>query len=333
MKIAVFHNLPAGGAKRVLDEEVKFLSKKHEVTVFKCDGGIKVRDLFILRKLHQKLAEKINQRGFAVCLVHPDKLTQAPFLLRYLRIPSLYYCEELLRIGYEKELEFKDKVVFFKKWYENMTRILRKKIDQDNARAATKIFVGSDYIKEKVKKAYGKKAEICPCGVDTSVFHSPKTKKIKQLLFIGEKEKINGFDLAKEVVNLLNNQVKLKIISGFKLTDSQLAAEYSRSFATLCISYNEPFGLVALESMACGTPVLAVNAGGYKETILDGKTGFLLKRNPKEFAEKVLYLIKHTQIRKRMGIIGRKHVIKNFSWQTHNQKLEKCLIKLAAYEV
>ncbi len=348
MKIAVFHNLPPGGAKRVLGEEVKFLSKKHEITAFKYDYKIKRRlpsfldrldqdfqSLFILRKLHKKLAEKINQGGFEICLVHPDKLTQAPFLLRYLRVPSLYCCEELLRIAYEKELEFKDRVIFFKKWYEDMTRILRKKIDKNNAQAATKIFVGSNYIKEKVNKAYGKKAKTCPFGVDVKIFLPKGFKKEKTLLFIGGKEKVPGFYFAQKCIRLIPKSIRpnLKVISFSKnklrLSDDELAAEYSRAFATLCTSYNEPFGLVPLESMASGTPVLAVNDGGYKETIIDGETGFLLKRDPEEFAEKIIYLIEHPEVVERMGKAGRQHVIKNFSWKKHVQLLEQELRKLA----
>lgn len=348
MKIAVFHNLPPGGAKRVLDEEVKFLSKKHKVTVFKYSYKIKGRapsflgrldrdfqNLFILRKLHKKLAEKINQGSFDICLVHPDKLTQAPFLLRYLRVPSLYCCEELLRITYEKELEFKDRVIFFKKWYEDIARILRKKIDKNNAQAATKIFVGSNYIKEKVNKAYGKKAKTCPFGVDVKIFLPKGVRKEKTLLFIGEKEKVPGFYFAQECLKLIPKSIRpnLKVISfsrnKLRLSDDELAQEYSRALATLCTSYNEPFGLVSLESMACGTPVLAVNDGGYRETVLDGKTGFLLRRDPKEFAEKILYLIKHPKVVTNMGVRGRQHVIKNFGWEKHVQILEQELRKLA----
>lgn len=348
MKIAVFHNLPLGGAKRVLDEEVKFLSKKHKVMVFKYSYKIKERapsflgrldrdfqNLFILRKLHKELAEKINQGGFDVCLVHPDKLTQAPFLLRYLRVPSLYCCEELLRIAYEKELEFKDEVVFFKKWYEDMARILRKKIDKNNAQAATKIFVGSNYIREKVNKAYGKKAKTCPFGVDVKIFLPKGVKKEKTVLFIGEKEKVPGFYFAQECLKLIPENIRpnLKTISFSKnklrLRDDELAAEYSRAFATLCSSYNEPFGLVPLESMACETPVIAVEEGGYRETVIDGETGFLLKRDPKEFAKKIIYLVEHPEVVEKIGKAGRQHVIKNFSWEKHIQILEQELQKLA----
>ena len=46
-------------------------------------------------------------------------------------------------------------------------------------------------------------------------------------------------------------------------------------FTVLPIIFPEPFGLVAIESMLCGTPVLALNNGAYRETIIDGKGGYV----------------------------------------------------------
>jgi len=52
------------------------------------------------------------------------------------------------------------------------------------------------------------------------------------------------------------------------------------------IRWNEPFGLVMIESMACGTPVLAFNEGAAPEVVADGETGYLC-RDEAEMVEKV----------------------------------------------
>lgn len=323
MKIAVFHNLPAGGARRTLDQEVSFLQEKHKVRVFsiapRLRGNRLKRDflnLVSLRDRHRFLAQKIN-KNFDFVLVHPDCLTQAPFLLKYLTIPSIYYCQELLRIAYERELAYFGPLPNM--LYEKATRLWRKRIDWQNAHSADIILTNSIYTQQKIKKAYGREAVVCYPGVDTRIFCKKKVKKINQLLFVGVKDRINGYDLALRLMDRLGPQFKLKVISGFKLTDGQLAEEYSRSLITLCLSINEPFGLVALESMACQTPVIAVAQGGYKETVLDGKTGYLVKRDARQIADKVCKLARNSKLARRLGIDARKHVRKNFSWGKHNE--------------
>ncbi len=66
------------------------------------------------------------------------------------------------------------------------------------------------------------------------------------------------------------------------LTDNaELPSIVRHAIATICVSKNEDFGMVAVESMASGVPVIAVAEGGYLETVIDGKTGILL---PSDFS-------------------------------------------------
>ena len=290
------------------------------------------KNFFELKKLHFLIADKIDSRNYNVCIVHPDKLTQAPFILRYLkRTPSVYYCEELLRIAYEKELRFRKKVNLFKKVYENITRIYRKNIDKSNARSATLILTSSEYNKKKIKKFYKKSAIVLYPGVNTRVFYKVSRKK-RQVLFVGGKEKMDGYELIKKAVKLAKAKEKFnfEVITFSKgREDKEISLKYSESILTLCASYNEPFGLIPLESMACKTPVIAVNQGGYKETIVDNKTGYLLKRDSKQFADKILYLIKNPKKVEYMGNNGRKLVIRKFSWEKHCSLLERKLLDIS----
>ncbi len=339
MRIAIFHNLPKGGALRVVNEQIKFLSKNHQVSVFTIDlkkfPSKSIRNFRLLKDFdnfvnlnfhHKSLAKTIDAKNFDIVLVHPDKLTQAPYLLRHLKTPCIYFCEELLRICYEKELEFVDDVGIFKKIYEQVTRKLRKQIDKDNAKSATRIVVASNYIKLKVKKAYGVEAFVCSLGVDTKVFkQNTNTSKLKlnQLLFIGEQNHINGFDFAKQVSVQMG--IPLKVVYGWKLSDKQMVQQYSNSIAILSTSYNEPFGLVPLEVQSAGGIVLAVNEGGYKETIVNNKTGFLLPRNTNAFVNKIKWLLKNNNKAKKLILEARQHIIKNYTWEIHGKCLEKLL--------
>ena len=361
MKIALFHNLPPGGAKRTVYEQVKHLSRYHEIHLFQLSGTdekfLSLRSFvksihiypfqlssnrlvsdyqkfFILPRIHKKMAQDINA---AVALIHADQYTQAPYILRYLKIPSLYFCQEMLRIAYEPELAFTDLVLFPKKYYESFTRQIRKLTDKSNAQAASLILTNSDYTGANVRRHFHTDTVTCHLGVDPQVFHPQKLPRKNELLLIDSPDKISGFDLVQAALDLLPRSTRpslrlLNFSSGRPtVSDShQIAKLYAASLAVLCTSFHEPFGLAPIESMACGTPVLAVNDGGYRETVLNGIMGWLLPRDPHAFAAKIHYLQKHPQVAKRMGIAGRAPVIKNFTWTKHNHLVEKSLCHLAS---
>jgi glycosyltransferase involved in cell wall biosynthesis len=71
--------------------------------------------------------------------------------------------------------------------------------------------------------------------------------------------------------------------------DAELRKLIQEAIATIYIPVDEDFGMSPVESMACGIPVIGVNDGGLKETILDGKTGILIHPDckPSDIAEAV----------------------------------------------
>jgi glycosyltransferase involved in cell wall biosynthesis len=69
--------------------------------------------------------------------------------------------------------------------------------------------------------------------------------------------------------------------------DTRLAVLYELATALLFTAPNEDWGIVPLEAMASGTPVLAVDAGGPRESIVHGETGWLLPANPRAFASQM----------------------------------------------
>ncbi len=110
------------------------------------------------------------------------------------------------------------------------------------------------------------------------------------------------------------------------ITDKELSGLYSGSSAVLFSAINEDYGYVPLEGMASSKPVISVNEGGPRETILEGKTGFLVN-SPKEMAEKMLYLTEHPGESTKMGRNGRKRVISNYSWEIFFKKFDNELSK------
>jgi glycosyltransferase involved in cell wall biosynthesis len=111
-------------------------------------------------------------------------------------------------------------------------------------------------------------------------------------------------------------------ISG--LTNRELSLLLSRACAFLFAPIKEPFGIVLLEAMAAGKPVIAVQEGGYVE-ICDPSFSFLLPPFPSAFAEKITYLQRHPQIARTMGLEGRKKVAA-YTWNRTAEQIEGFLL-------
>ncbi|MBY0123491.1 glycosyltransferase [Bacillus sp. S/N-304-OC-R1] len=78
---------------------------------------------------------------------------------------------------------------------------------------------------------------------------------------------------------------------------------------------SESFGVAAVESMACGVPVVVSNVGGLPEVVLEGKTGYVVpKENPKELAKAIRSLIDNKEKSREMGQAGIDHVKAHYNW-------------------
>jgi glycosyltransferase involved in cell wall biosynthesis len=86
----------------------------------------------------------------------------------------------------------------------------------------------------------------------------------------------------------------------------------------------EPFGLVIIEGMAMGKPVIATDAGGPREIIENGKTGILVPmRDSEAIAHAVLLLLRDDELRKKIGIAARKRVEAMFTAEKMTRQIEK----------
>lgn len=98
------------------------------------------------------------------------------------------------------------------------------------------------------------------------------------------------------------------------LQGEQLAEAYACSDMMVFPSATETFGNVVLESLACGTPVIGANAGGVKNIITEGKTGFLCEpKNPDSFLSSVYTLLDNKEMRTEMQIAAKSYAVAK-SW-------------------
>jgi glycosyltransferase involved in cell wall biosynthesis len=104
---------------------------------------------------------------------------------------------------------------------------------------------------------------------------------------------------------------------------------YSHATVFCCPSVYEPFGIINLEAMACGTPVVGSAVGGIPEVIIDGETGLLVSLeqratspfdplDPHQFsadlAAAINRLLGDPDLRERMARAGRQRVEREFAW-------------------
>jgi len=372
MKIATFYNLPFGGAKRVVYEHTKgLMNLGHTVDVYTLDKeadmlspGLVANkeyrynysslnmhvpvlsrillDLQVfhkLKNLHKKIARDIDARGYDIVIVHTDTFTQAPFILRFLKTKNVYFCLEPLRMVYEYSLRISSQLASFNKIYESINRLVRKRIDRENARRADFTLAISLFGRECMISAFDMYPKISYLGVDQTTFKPLGIKKKKQVLFVAEKEYIYGYDLAKKAIKLISENIRpsFKVVFGTKkkqrISDEELVKIYNDSMVTLSLSRLDTFGLVPLESMACGTPVIALNVAGYRETVEDGKTGFIVDFNPKEIAEKISRFMNDSLLSEKMGKEGRKSVEEKWTWELQIKKLDNLLQEFIAEDI
>jgi glycosyltransferase involved in cell wall biosynthesis len=104
---------------------------------------------------------------------------------------------------------------------------------------------------------------------------------------------------------------------------------YSNATAVLFTAINEDYGLVPLEAMASAKPVISVNEGGPKETIVEGKTGYLVNSQD-EMANRMLKIASDEALAEELGKNGRIRVIKNYSWKNFFAEYDKILKKVKA---
>jgi len=127
----------------------------------------------------------------------------------------------------------------------------------------------------------------------------------KRLVLIGKKTEKDFFE--KEIAPHIDGE---KILYPGEINQQELSRYYEKAEAFLFpIKWNEPFGLVPVEAMACGTPVVAYKNGAVKETIKDGETGFLVEE--KEGVNGLIEAVK--KVKEISPEKCRRHVEKNFS--------------------
>lgn len=126
----------------------------------------------------------------------------------------------------------------------------------------------------------------------------------------------------------LQNRV---VFAGFIPADEVRHFYHDCTVAVLSSVWPEPFGAVGLEAMRCGLPVVAFDAGGIREWLIDGRNGFLVPwMDCAAFAARVEQLLTDKALARRMGECGRADAEQRFSFEGYIRRLEELLARVRA---
>lgn len=397
MKIAIYHNLPSGGAKRTLYESMKRLSQRHTLDVYTLDtsdqnfcnlkhlsnnefilhfspskrfhspfGRLnqfqRWQDLQRLDKLARQTAKTIDEGKYDLVFAQPCMWTQAPLVLRYLKTPAIYYCHEPPRHIYESPFRGADAKIGLHSALDAMDPLIRlyrttaRRLDKSAVCAAQLVLVNSVFIRDRVRQIYELESVISYHGVDTDIFcPEPHNRERPYVLSVGAIQPHKGFDFLVESLGLISEEIRpplylignmenpreqnlLQTLAKEKGVELQievgvdqgtLIRRYNDAALVAYAPHNEPFGLVPLEAMACGKPVVGVKEGGVKETVVDNFTGRLVDRDTRKFAEAVQLLLENPALAAQYGNNGRRHVLENWSWEKSADNLEQHMYRIA----
>jgi glycosyltransferase involved in cell wall biosynthesis len=193
-------------------------------------------------------------------------------------------------------------------------------------------------------RRYQPRVHVIGGGVDTSHFRPLELLRQRRVLFVGRLIPTKGVS---DLIEAVDAETPLRIVGrpydeGYfrhlramargkavefltAISDGDLVREYASAVVTVVPSvytdlYGRPtpgelFGLVALESMACATPVIATHCGGLPEVVQDGVTGFLVPPSDRHaLGARIRFLLDRPETASEMGAAGRERVLREFTW-------------------
>jgi glycosyltransferase involved in cell wall biosynthesis len=234
-----------------------------------------------------------------------------------------------LRIFEEKMLERANKIIavshFTKRelleYYkvpEEKIRVIHNGVDVNKFKPAQD--------KRKVKEELGFKADDLTIlsvgrlyarkGLFTLIESMPAVvERFKNAKFI-----ISGKGQSDEMRKLIAHAEKIGVKDNLIFTgyypDKKLPKLYQAADVFAFSTFYEHHPFAVLEALSTGLPVVTTSVGGIPETIESGKNGFLVEPfNPKQFADRILYLLEHPAEAAEMGLLARKTILERFDWR------------------
>jgi glycosyltransferase involved in cell wall biosynthesis len=121
-----------------------------------------------------------------------------------------------------------------------------------------------------------------------------------------------------------------RVVFRGRVSREDLPALFRSADVAVCVPWYEPFGIVPLEAMACGVPVVGAAVGGLLDSVVDGDTGLLVPpRDPAATALALNRVLADEDVRLRLGRAAAEHVATRFGWPRVAELTETVYAQLA----
>ena len=151
-------------------------------------------------------------------------------------------------------------------------------------------------------------------GVDT-VIQSLRFIPGAELVIVGIKNDIDDAEAVRLSVLAEDMNVADRVLLHGVVPHEQMPALLRSADVVACLSSRGSFGLVALEAMACGVPVVASAVGGHVDTVVDDVTGRLVSpEQPRDCADAILAILRDPFARSGFGAVARDRARSRFTW-------------------
>lgn len=215
-------------------------------------------------------------------------------------IPHICYCHTPMRYAWDLYEDYSADSHSIKSFlYKLIVRYIRN-WDFRSADNVDFFLANSENVRQRIRNNYNREAEVLYPPVCVDEFRLSEKKREAFYLCVGRFVPYKKIDViiqafrhlpdqkliligdgygAKKISKLLNGMDNVQWL-GYK-NDKELI-EYMQRAKACIFAAKEDFGIMCVEVQACGTPVLALNEGGYKETVIDNVTGYLFNEQTED---------------------------------------------------
>jgi glycosyltransferase involved in cell wall biosynthesis len=320
------------------------------------------RDLGVMEEISRHVAAAIDGETHDVVLVNACRFLLAPSVLAYLTSPCAYYCHEPPRRFLQDECRPDAGPLTayqrLRSWWHRPGRAVLDSVmarrDRRNVAAADVVLTNSEFTSEVVSGYYGRSFRVCRLGVNPDRFRPNGGARGDYVLSVGELQHHKGFDFLIRALAELPRRTRPELVifanygnpavadhleglaarHGVTLRlragpEDELVRAYQGARAFVYGSHKEPFGLVVLEAMACGLPVVAVEEGGVPEIVLPEVNGLLCPRDEQIFAETLSRVLGDSHLADSMVREGRRLAETEWTWEAAAERVEAQLSSVA----